>query len=60
MVVHDCEELEALPEMQIKMKEALERLTNYGDVLEQKYKNLRLKRFSVVSLGFERLWGVES
>jgi hypothetical protein len=54
------EELEALPEMQIKMKEALERLTNYGDVLEQKYKNLRLKRFSVVSLGFERLWGVES
>ena len=53
------EELEALPEMQAKMKEALERLTIYGNALEKKYKNLHLKRFAVVSLGFERLWAKE-
>ena len=41
------------------MKEAKERLALYGDALEQKYKNLRLKRFAVVSLGFERLWAEE-
>jgi hypothetical protein len=45
-----------LPEMRAKMKEANERIAVYGDLLEKKYKNLRLKRFSVVSLGFERLW----
>ena len=50
------EELEKLPEMRAKMQEAQKRLKVYGDALEQKYKNLRLKRFAVVSLGFERLW----
>jgi hypothetical protein len=54
------EELELLPEMQTKMQEALERLAIYGDTLDQKHKNLRLKRFAVVSLGFERLWAVHS
>ena len=49
-------ELEAIPEMQSKMREALQRVKQYGDALEQKYKKLRLKRFAVVSLGFERLW----
>ena len=49
-------ELEAIPEMQSKMREALQRVKQYGDALEQKYKTLRLKRFAVISLGFERLW----
>ena len=35
------------------------RLAVYGDALERKYENLRLKRFTVVSLGFERLWAKE-
>ncbi|MBC2695559.1 MAG: hypothetical protein HF982_09865 [Desulfobacteraceae bacterium] len=32
----------------------------YGNALEQKYDNIRLKRYAVVSLGFERLWWVET
>ncbi len=50
------QQLENLPEMRAKMKEAELRLGQYGDILEQKYQNLRLNRFAVVSLGFERLW----
>ncbi len=50
------EELKNLPEMRAKMNEAEKRIANYGDALEQKYQDLRLKRFAVVSLGFERLW----
>jgi len=53
------EELKALPAMQAKMKEAKKQLCKYGDKLEQKYKDLRLKRFAVVALGFERLWAEE-
>jgi hypothetical protein len=53
------DELENLPNMRIKMKEAKERIAVYGDALGKKYKNLRLKRFAVVSLGFERLWAKE-
>jgi hypothetical protein len=52
-------ELEAIPEMQTKMKEAEEQLTKYGTALENKHKNLRLKKFAVVALGFERLWAEE-
>ena len=50
------EELESLPAMQTKMKEAKEQLARYGNDLEKKYDELRLKKFAVVSLGFERLW----
>ena len=53
------EELEAIPEMQTKMKEAKEQLTKYGAALENQHKNLRLKKFAVVALGFERLWAKE-
>ena len=49
-------ELTELTQMQDKMKEAKDRLIHYGDALDKKYENLRLKRFAVVSLGFERLW----
>jgi hypothetical protein len=49
-------ELTELPQMQDKMKEAKERLARYGDALNHKYQNLRLKSYAVVSLGFEKLW----
>jgi hypothetical protein len=38
--------------MRAKMEEAKKQVMKYGDALEQKYDNLRLKRFAVVSLGF--------
>jgi hypothetical protein len=50
------EELEAIPEMQTRMTEAEEQLSRYSAALEKKYNKLRLKKFAVVSLGFERLW----
>jgi hypothetical protein len=52
-------ELEAIPEMQTKMTEAEKQLIKYGPVLENKYNNLRLKKFAVVALGFEKLWARE-
>jgi hypothetical protein len=52
-------ELESFPEMQKKMKEAEKQLIKYGAALENKHKNLRLKKFAVVALGFERLWAEE-
>jgi hypothetical protein len=46
--------------MQTKMAEAEEQLARYGVALEKKYNNkLRLKKFAVVALGFERLWAKE-
>jgi hypothetical protein len=48
-------ELQVLPAMRAKIEEAKKQVMKYGDALEQKYDNLRLKRFAVVSLGFERL-----
>lgn len=51
------EELESLPVMKSKMEEAEEQVKRYSKELEQKYGNLRLKSFAVVSLGFERVWG---
>jgi hypothetical protein len=52
-------ELEAISEMQTKMTAAKEQLRKYGATLENKYKNLHLKKFAVVALGFERLWAEE-
>jgi hypothetical protein len=49
------QELEELPQIQNKMKDAKNRLKVYGDAMEAKYKDLRLKRFAVISLGFERV-----
>ena len=49
-------ELQAVPAMKAKMEEARNQARQYGDALEQKYNTLRLKRYGVVSLGFERLW----
>ncbi len=39
-----------------QMNAAREQLARYGDALEKKYGNLRLRRYAVVSLGFERIW----
>ncbi|MEE4358361.1 MAG: PD-(D/E)XK nuclease domain-containing protein, partial [Desulfococcaceae bacterium] len=50
------EELRALPSMQTEMASAKAQVKKYGDSLEKKYPELRLKRFAVVSLGFERIW----
>ena len=52
-------DMEAIPAMQAKMKEAKKQVKQYGDALEQKYDDLRLNRYAVVSLGFERLWWQE-
>ena len=49
-------ELQTLPRMRAKMEEAKNQVEQYGNALEEKYVNLRLKRYGVVSLGFERLW----
>ena len=50
------EELLALPSVQTKLKEARGRLAVYRRPLEEKYgEMLRLKVYSVVVLGFERL-----
>ena len=51
----NIEELRSIPAMQTKMKEAKNQARKYGDALEKKYDNLRLKRYAVVSLGFERV-----
>ena len=49
------EDIQAIPAMQVAMEKAKSQVRQYGDALEQKYDNLRLKRYAVVSLGFERL-----
>ncbi|MCP4749348.1 MAG: hypothetical protein GY866_00510 [Proteobacteria bacterium] len=54
------EELQCLPRMASEMKSAREQLRRHGDALEKKYGDtLRLRRYAVVSLGFERLWWEE-
>ncbi len=45
--------------MKSAMDEAKNQLKRYGDALENKHKNLRLRRYAVVSLGFERIWWEE-
>jgi hypothetical protein len=50
------EKLREIPAMISEMEAARDQLRRYGDALEQKHGNLRLRRFAVVSLGFERIW----
>ncbi|MCD6273565.1 MAG: PD-(D/E)XK nuclease domain-containing protein [Deltaproteobacteria bacterium] len=54
-----ADELRAIPAMQVRMDEAKKQIRQYGDALKEKYDNLRLKQYAVVSLGFERLWWQE-
>ena len=53
------DELRLVPAMQAGMKKAKKQVRQYGDALEKKYTDIRLKRYAVVSLGFERLWWEE-
>jgi hypothetical protein len=48
--------LRQIPLMQQQMEAARQQARDYGDALERKYPALRLKRFAVVAVGFERLW----
>ncbi len=48
--------LRQLPLMQQQMEAAAQQARDYGNALERKYPDLRLKRFAVVAVGFERLW----
>ncbi len=48
--------LQQPPLMQQQMKDAQQQATDYGDALKRKYPDLRLKRFAMVAVGFERLW----
>jgi hypothetical protein len=54
-----AEALKELPGMAKKMAEARDQAVRYGDELQKKYGNLRLRRYAVVSLGFERIWWEE-
>ncbi|MEE4356682.1 MAG: AAA family ATPase [Desulfococcaceae bacterium] len=49
------EELRHLPSVHKQMEEAKKQVEDYGKVLEKRFGNLRLRKFAVVSLGFERL-----
>jgi len=42
-----------------QMETARGQLKRYGDSLEKKYGDLKLRRYAVVSLGFERIWWEE-
>ena len=41
------------------MEYAKKQIMQYGDALEKKYSDIRLKLYAVVALGFERLWWEE-
>ncbi|MCP4353643.1 MAG: AAA family ATPase [Desulfobacterales bacterium] len=49
------EKLKDIPLMRSEMEEAKTQARDYGDILKRKYNDLRLKKYAVVSLGFERL-----
>jgi len=53
------DELRTLSAMKHRMIAARGQAERYGDELEKKYGSLRLRRFAVVSLGFERIWWEE-
>ncbi|CAN2040129.1 hypothetical protein GMMP15_1550020 [Candidatus Magnetomoraceae bacterium gMMP-15] len=53
------EELKNIEIMKSKMDEAKDQVIKYGAALNKKYNDLRLKKYAVVSLGFERLWWEE-
>ncbi len=51
--------LRKIPDVKAEMENAEDQVRKYGDALELKYDNMRLRRYAVVSLGFERLWWKE-
>ncbi len=55
----ETDALKKLTVLHQAMERAKQQTKDYGDALERKYPDLRLKRFAVVALGFERLWWEE-
>ena len=51
--------LQGLDKMKTAMQEAKKQVKDYSKLLKQKYKDLRLRSYTVVALGFERLWWEE-
>ena len=49
------DELMQIPLAQKKLKEAERQVKKYGDILNARHGNLKLKKFAVVALGFERV-----
>jgi hypothetical protein len=54
-----ADELRRLPPMVREMRAAEQQLRDYGRTLEKRHPDLRLRKYAVVSLGFERIWCVE-
>ncbi len=52
-------ELRNIPRMVGKMDDAKVQVGEYGRALEKRHGNLRLRKYAVVSLGFERIWWAE-
>ena len=52
-------ELRNLEPMKVQMADAKKQVKDYADVLEKRHGNLRLRKYAVVSLGFERIWWEE-
>ncbi|WDN88484.1 hypothetical protein BuS5_01452 [Desulfosarcina sp. BuS5] len=50
------DELRLIPEITNRIKDGAKQVQEYGKKLEQKYGNLRLQKFVVVALGFERVY----
>ena len=49
------DELCSLPEIVRQMEDGIKQVKEYGKKLEQRHGNLRLQKFVVVALGFERI-----
>lgn len=52
--------LKSIPAMETAMCDARIQTSGYGDALNRKYKTLNLRRYAVVSLGYERIWWEET
>jgi len=52
-------QLQALAAMISAMESAKRQANDYGDILENRHGNIRLRKYAVVSLGFERIWWTE-
>jgi hypothetical protein len=52
-------DLRTLSPMVTKMNDAKTQVAEYGRVLEKRHGDLRLRKYAVVALGFERIWGEE-
>ncbi|MBW2741049.1 MAG: hypothetical protein JRE64_19895 [Deltaproteobacteria bacterium] len=49
------DELCLIPEIVKQMEDGKKQVQEYGEKLEQRYGNLRLQKFVVAALGFERV-----